>query len=173
MSRRLTAHERALWHRVAATVRPLPGKSAPPPAPTPPAPAAAPPAPSPPRPGARPARPAPAPPVPPVVAATLDGGWDRRLRRGLVTPDRVIDLHDHSLDAAHERLMMTLDLAAATGARLILVVTGKGRPGRPGRIRAELGHWLDHPAVRSRVAALRPAHQRHGGSGAFYLVLRR
>ena len=24
---------------------------------------------------------------------TLDGGWDRRLRRGLISPERTIDLH--------------------------------------------------------------------------------
>ncbi|KPF66604.1 hypothetical protein IP88_12680, partial [alpha proteobacterium AAP81b] len=110
---------------------------------------------------------------PPATAATLDGTWDRRLSRGAVVPDRVIDLHNHHLDAAHQRLSDTLLLAAETGDRVILVVTGKGRSDRPGRIRAELAHWLEHPALRGRVAALRPAHQRHGGGGAFYIILKK
>lgn len=109
----------------------------------------------------------------PVAAATLDGGWDRRLRQGDITPDRVIDLHGHTLEAAHFVLTEALESANFHGQRVILIVTGKGRSDRPGRIRAELSHWLDSGNYRSRIAALRPAHPRHGGSGAFYLILRR
>ncbi len=169
MPRRLTAHERALWHRVTTTIRPLPGRARPAPPPEPPKPAApiaATPAPA-------PTRPPPRTPPPPVATATLDGSWDRRLQRGSVAPDRVIDLHGHTLDAAHQRLTDTLAMAAATGDRILLVVTGKGRGDRPGRIRAELAHWLEQPALRGKVAALRSAHPRHGGSGAFYVILRR
>jgi DNA-nicking Smr family endonuclease len=168
MARRLSAHEIALWSRVAATVRPIAGRPKPPP----PAPLAA--APPPPK----PALPAP-PPRPlnkrvaaPVAAATLDGGWDRRLRQGDVSPDRVIDLHGYTLAAAHALLTNALDAADANGDRVLLVITGKGREGR-GRIRAELNHWLDAGQHRHRIAALRPAHARHGGGGAFYLILRR
>jgi len=181
MVRRLTAHERALWLRVAASVRPLGGKtpnSTPVPATTlppalKPAPIAAP------RPANLPVRIPPRPLRPPrnaaipVAAATLDGGWDRRLRQGDITPDRVIDLHGHTLEAAHFVLTEALESANFHGQRIILIVTGKGRSDRPGRIRAELNHWLDSGIYRSRIAALRPAHPRHGGSGAFYLILRR
>lgn len=104
--------------------------------------------------------------------ATLDGGWDRRLRQGDVSPDRVIDLHGYTLDAAHSLLTTALDTADSNGDRVLLIITGKGRDGR-GRIRAELNHWLDSGHHRHRIAALRPAHARHGGGGAFYLILRR
>lgn len=124
---------------------------------------------------AAPVRPAPPPrkPATPVASATLDGGWDRRLRGGDIRPDRAIDLHGHTLGAAHDRLMAELDTAHAMGARVLLVVTGKGRGDRPGRIRAQLADWLEGSSLRSRIAALRPAHVRHGGSGAFYVILRR
>ncbi|GGE13018.1 DNA mismatch repair protein MutS [Polymorphobacter glacialis] len=177
MRRRLSAHEHALWSRVAATVRPLHPKA---PAPeTIPEPAAKIPAKTPPRPIPRakpPAeRPATVPKTPqiPVTTATLDGGWDRRLRQGDIRPDRVIDLHGHTLATAHELLEMALEIASSDGERIILIVTGKGRADRPGRIRAELSHWLETGNHRSRIAALRPAHPRHGGGGAFYLILRR
>lgn len=172
MARRLSAHEIALWSRVAATVRPLPGNTvlpAPQPHPRPTAPRTAPIAVKiPPRPLHAPAKPA-----TPVAAATLDGGWDRRLRQGDISPDRVIDLHGYTLDAAHALLTSALDTADADGHRIILIVTGKGSERRPGRIKAELTHWLDSGNHRSRIAALRPAHPRHGGGGAFYLILRR
>ena len=188
MARRLSAQEWALWSRVAASVRPLPGRPC---APVPdrtvppitlaaPAPAAKPVMPLRPAKPARSAlhaapRRAPAAPTPalPIASATLDGGWDRRLRGGDIRPDRAIDLHGHTLAAAHDRLMIELDTAHAVGARVLLVVTGKGRGERPGRIRAQLADWLEGSSLRSRIAALRPAHVRHGGSGAFYVILRR
>jgi DNA-nicking Smr family endonuclease len=171
VARRLTAHENALWLRVAATVRPIGGKArietpaaSLPPAPTPAAPRSI----------ARPPEPPPLRrPAPPVTAATLDGGWDQRLRRGQIRPDRVIDLHGHTLVDAHAALAMALDDAAVDGARVILVITGKGRHDRPSRIKAELADWLESGAFRHRIAALRPAHPRHGGGGAYYLILRR
>ncbi len=169
MVRRLSPDEQALWSRVAASVRPLPGRrvaATPPTKPTAPkAAAVAPPAP-------RSTVAAPAPRVS-VAAATLDGGWDRRLTAGQAHPDMTVDLHGHTLDAAHARLDQAIDIALAAGDRVLLVVTGKGRAGRPGLIRAELGHWIDLSRHRTRIAALRPAHRRHGGGGAFYLVLRR
>ena len=171
MAHRLSAHERALWLRVAATVRPIAGR-----APVVlPAPAAAPI----PRVALTPAPPIPRTPPPPhnrpppVTAATLDGSWDQRVRRGQISPDRVIDLHGYTLVDAHAVLATALDDAAITGARVLLVITGKGRADRPSRIKAELASWLEAGAFRHRIAALRPAHPRHGGGGAHYLILRR
>ena len=171
MVRRLTAQEQALWARVAASIRPLPGRRAPAPVPA----TLAAPAPTPAA-KARPAvpaspQPATRPPPPPVHVATLDGAWDKRIRRGRLEPDLVIDLHGHSVAEAHGRLAAAI--TAGDGAQVLLVITGKGRHDRPGRIRSELLHWLERPDWRPLVAAVRGAHPRHGGSGAFYVILRR
>ena len=112
---------------------------------------------------------------------TLDANWDRKLAKGLVAPDFTLDLHGYSLDAAHTRLDHGLALALAQGARLVLLITGKPRPldgqggrgERRGAIRAKLLDWLAHGSHASRIAAIRPAHPRHGGAGAIYLVLRK
>ncbi len=174
MSRRLSAHERALWSRVAATIRPLPGAS--------PlvSPASLPAIPKPAVKTSVAQKVTPKGTVPagraaakPVTGATLDGSWDRTLARGRVTPDRIIDLHDHSLERAHQVLNNAVEAAEAAGDRVLLIITGKGRADRPGRIRAELQGWLEGAHLRHRIAALRTAHPRHGGAGAFYLILRR
>jgi DNA-nicking Smr family endonuclease len=110
---------------------------------------------------------------------TLDGSWDKRLARGLVSPDAEIDLH--GLDAAHARLVARLAQAQALGARVVLVIAGKPRPhgehdqrgNRRGAIRAKLLDWLAASEHAGRIAAIRPAHMRHGGSGALYVVLRK
>jgi DNA-nicking Smr family endonuclease len=113
---------------------------------------------------------------------TLDGGWDRRLRRGIVAPDLSIDLHGYTLTAAHAHLEASLARAVAMQFRLLLIVTGRAprpdterRDGRPvrGAIRASIGDWLHHSPYAAHVAAVRNAHPRHGGAGAIYVVLRR
>ena len=112
---------------------------------------------------------------------TLDANWDRKLARGVVHPDFTIDLHGASLDAAHSRLDHGLTLALAQGARVVLLVTGRPRPAdgeagrgdRRGAIRAKFLDWLAAGSHAGRIAAIRPAHPRHGGAGAVYLVLRK
>lgn len=109
---------------------------------------------------------------------TLDGGWDRRLARGLVQPDLTIDLHGHTLVAAHAALDAGLARGIANHARLILLVTGRpprerGDGSRRGVIRGGIADWLAMSRFADRIAAVRGAHPRHGGAGALYLVLRR
>lgn len=185
--RGLTAEEADLWRRVAATVTPMRGRRAPAAKPAVPAPAA--PAPPPP-PKARRARPAPPPsaaPAPvkpaarPLADRTLDGGWDRKLSGGVVQPDFTLDLHGHTLDSAHARLDHGITQALAQQARVLLLITGKARPSddyasrgeRRGAIRAKVLDWLALGAHASKIAAVRPAHPRHGGAGALYIVLKR
>lgn len=168
------ALDAALWSRVAATVRPIAGKVRP----------------APPPPGLRlPEKPPEAPPAPrrsaianrtAVDAATLDGTWDKRMVRGRLRPDRTIDLHGYTGAHAERVLRSAIDDAALSGDRVLLVITGKGARGpgeddeRPrGVIRASLPRWLESADLRPWIAALRPAHPRHGGSGAWYVVLRR
>lgn len=183
MVRRLHPDETAAWARVAASVRPLPGRVRPPVTPS-----------------VRPiGEKAPTPPEPPkrtaaanriaVDAATLDGGWDRLMRTGRLVPDRTIDLHGYTRDRAQSLLVRSIEDAALSGARILLVITGKGARSsddddrgrsrnqdddRPrGVIRASLRDWLQAGQLRPYIAALRPAHPRHGGGGAWYVILRR
>jgi len=123
---------------------------------------------------------APPPPTPPprkTPGETLDGSWDRRLGRGLVSPDAVLDLHGHNLATAYDLLDRRLEAAIRSGARLLLLVTGKPpgpeRPMKRGAIRAAVGDWLHASRHAGDIAAVRNAHPRHGGTGALYIVLRR
>jgi DNA-nicking Smr family endonuclease len=110
----------------------------------------------------------------------LDSTWERKLAKGPLAPDFTLDLHGHTLDAAHRRLEHGLTLALAQQARVVLVIAGKPRPvdaadrsSNRGAIRAKLLDWLALGSHASRIAAVRPAHPRHGGAGAVYVVLRR
>ena len=165
-----------MWARVTASIRPLSRDApevetidpAPPPKPTV---AKAKTAPPPPR------RPLAPPPRRHVIANTLDGGWDRRLKSGSVEPDRILDLHGHNLDQAWEAIDRSLEAAIARGERVVLLITGHARKGDPpverGRIRAAVNDWLTISRHSGRIAAVRQAHRRHGGGGSLYLILRR
>jgi DNA-nicking Smr family endonuclease len=175
--RRLNPEETQLWAKVVASVRPirpLPQPFLTPAArvvPPPPAAASKPP----------PRRAAPAPPAAPapkpLPGTTLDGTWDRRLSRGLVAPDFVLNLHGHNLATAYDLLDRRLELALAADARLLLLITGKPpgpeRPVKRGAIRGAVGDWLAASRHAGSIAAVRSAHPRHGGAGALYIVLRR
>lgn len=176
--RPLSPDEAALWQRVSATVRALPGR-----APSPAlAGAVAKPPPGTPRlvvPRAAAIAPPMSRPQPRSPGETLDKTWDRRLATGGVIPDRTIDLHGHTLASAHAALDTGLDRAIRAGDRVVLLVTGRPpraeseRPHARGAIRAAIGDWLMLSRHAGCIAALRHAHPRHGGQGALYVVLRR
>ena len=114
---------------------------------------------------------------------TLDGSWDRKLSRGLVSPDRSVDLHGHNLSTAYATLDAALERSIRIGDRVVLLVTGKpprAESERPhafhsyrGAIRAAVGDWLAGSRHAGAIAAIRGAHPRHGGAGALYIILRR
>jgi DNA-nicking Smr family endonuclease len=113
-------------------------------------------------------------------ANTLDGVWDRDLALGKRVPDRTIDLHGHTVASAHSLLDSALGDAIRSGARLILLITGRPARDNPrmpptgrGVIRASVEDWLLSGPYASRIAAIRAAHGKHGGAGAVYVILRR
>jgi DNA-nicking Smr family endonuclease len=112
-----------------------------------------------------------------LQSATLDGAWDRRLQSGRVEPDRVLDLHGHSLDRAWAAIDHSLERAITSGERILLLITGHERRGDPplerGRIRAAVHDWLAASRHASKIAAVRGAHRRHGGGGSLYIILRK
>jgi len=112
----------------------------------------------------------------------MDGRTYDRLRKGKLEPERRIDLHGQTLNVAERALISFIMSSRAQGCRVVLVITGKGRtkpiddgpiPRRPGAIRANLMRWLSSPQLGDAVVQVMPAQDRHGGTGAFYVYLRR
>lgn len=182
LPRGLSAEEAALWASVAATVTPLEPRRKAVAAPLIQAVATAPAVVLPKKVKGRvpPPRPAPAPAPAKPSAPGLDSHWERRLAKTGTAPDFTLDLHGCTLDQAHRRLDDGLSQAKAMGARLVLLIAGKSRPvhsadrgEQRGAIRAKVLDWLAAGPHGSDIAAVRPAHRRHGGDGALYLVLKR
>jgi DNA-nicking Smr family endonuclease len=117
---------------------------------------------------------APAPPLHPIVP--LDRRLKRKLFAGKAHVDDKIDLHGMTQARAHQALNDFLWRAANSGAKLVLVVTGKGgdHPADDrGVLRRQAPHWLRSSALRAIVLSVEEAGRPHGGSGALYVRLRR
>lgn len=117
-----------------------------------------------------------------------DSEMDRKtlvaLKRGNIRPERTIDLHGLSQEQAHSLIIQHILIAYERGQRCLLVITGKGRrtsggifshPAMSGDgvLKSKLPLWLNMEPVKSCVLKHVHAHAKDGGSGAFYVYLRR
>lgn len=161
--RQLTPEERELWRKVALTVKTRPHLPDAPPLgiATDPLPRA------PPKLADRPLT-----PTRPTTKPPADRSAEKRVRRGRLEIGGSLDLHGHTQDSAQAALQRFLAVAHARGDRVVIVITGVGRGGE-GVLRRRLPDWLADKSLRGFVSGFAPAHRTHGGTGAFYVFLRR
>jgi DNA-nicking Smr family endonuclease len=137
---------------------------------------------------AEPARPAPAGTKPfailsspaekksPPLLTPLGRRMKQRVARGKEPIDGRLDLHGLTQSEAHATLLRFLRAASTRGARLVLIITGKGAragDGERGILRRQVPQWLGLPEFRSLVVGFEDAHIAHGGEGALYVRVRR
>ena len=111
----------------------------------------------------------------------MDAKTHGKMTRGKLAPEARIDLHGLTLSEAHPELIRFILNARSDGVRLVLVITGKGRrgedigpiPQRMGVLRHQVPQWLHMPPLGQAVLQVSEAHLKHGGSGAYYVYLRR
>lgn len=162
--RATTDEERALFYETFSDVKPLKPlakpartkKSAPPPA-------------------AKPAKavkpkPSPKPAAKPVCDTPPEIGGHRaaQLRKGRGEPEARLDLHGMTQAEAHRALLRFLTRARANEARMVLVI-----PGKSGVLNRQFKLWLAQGEFATLVSGVSGAHKRHGGSGAFYVLLKK
>ena len=168
--RRLSDGERVLWREITRGIQPLRPIATEMQAASD---AGAPPAPlTQPAPPAKPQAPKPKIESPPVLAP-LGRRARQRVARGRDPIDGRLDLHGLTQAEAHDALLNFLHTAQTRGAKLVMVITGKGRSGQGGVLKRQVPLWLVLPPFRALVVGYDEAHQRHGGEGALYLRVRR
>jgi DNA-nicking Smr family endonuclease len=115
----------------------------------------------------------------PPPLAPLGRRMKQKLGRGTEPIDARIDLHGMTQADAHAALTHFLRRAQHDGARVVLVITGKGaRPGADpyaerGVLKRQVPHWLESAELRSFVVGFESAGIGHGGAGALYVRVRR
>ncbi|MEE2773613.1 MAG: Smr/MutS family protein [Pseudomonadota bacterium] len=114
---------------------------------------------------------------------SLDKKLLSKLRNGHVNPERKLDLHGFTYDDALRKVNQTIQNSFKDGIRLVLIITGKGRKIDPyesffedkpkGLLRESLPLWLQSPQLDRLILSVVGAHGCHGGSGAYYVYLRK
>ena len=105
----------------------------------------------------------------------------KKMKRGKSTPEATFDLHGMTVAQAHSALIHFLMTSYMRNMRLVLVITGKGKfqkdtgpiPRQVGILRHQVPQWLRMPPLRDKVLQVTEAHGKHGGSGAYYVYLRK
>jgi DNA-nicking Smr family endonuclease len=113
----------------------------------------------------------------------MDRKLHGKMMRGKLEPEARIDLHGMTVAQAHQALTGFILASQARGLRLVLVITGKGRtrapdhaapmPARAGVLKHEVPLWLRSGPAAPVVLDMRESHRSHGGSGAYYVYLRK
>lgn len=120
----------------------------------------------------------------PNIELPSGGGLDRktedRVRKGEIKIEARLDLHGLTADSARQALLQFVQQAYASNKRCILVITGKGRiPGAglfsegKGIIRKEFPLWLEEANIKALILSVSKAQPKHGGTGAYYIYLRK
>ncbi|MBI1203158.1 MAG: DNA mismatch repair protein MutS [Rhodopseudomonas sp.] len=116
---------------------------------------------------------------PPPALSPLTRRMKRNVARGKEQIDARLDLHGLTQHQAHDTLLRFLRAASARDARLVLVITGKGKridgdnERERGVLRRQVPHWLGLPEFRAVVLGFEDAAISHGGEGALYVRVRR
>jgi DNA-nicking Smr family endonuclease len=157
-----TEEDRDLWEFITRSIKPYPGalkeiKSAS-------------------RQKAKP-EPSPAPIRPAGAAAQKSGeGFDRstatRLKRGQLALEGRIDLHGMTQREAFDALGGFILKSVAQKKRTVLVITGKGLRSE-GVLRRMVPLWLGEGDLKPHILAVTEAQPKDGGTGAFYVRLRK
>jgi DNA-nicking Smr family endonuclease len=110
--------------------------------------------------------------------STMDRATAERLRKGEYAIDARLDLHGLTQDTAHARLASFILGQHQKKARCLLVITGKGAAKYPpgdvrGILQSMVPRWLAEAPFAPLVLGIIPAAAKHGGSGAYYVMLRR
>lgn len=163
MKRPLKPEEQKIWSMVAATVHPLPSRSAPrkPMAQTLDA-------------AAR-IEPKRAEEARNRLRDALEGIEPNRRHRIVKEREEIgarIDLHGMTQDRAKAALEAFLFRAFDDGWRAVLVITGKGVQG-DGVLKKRVPDWLGEAHLTHVVAGISEAARHHGGAGALYVALKR
>ena len=106
-----------------------------------------------------------------------------RLKKGRLRPSKTLDLHGLRYEDAKFDVLSFIRSAYNDNQRLVLIITGKGKYTKKdttyvsneysGVLRQSLPTWLEDNNIRSLILNFTSAHSSHGGSGAFYVYLRK
>lgn len=102
----------------------------------------------------------------------IQDGVFRKLRLGKYEIEARLDLHRRTVEEARREVFRFIQDCMTHDIRSVLILPGKGdrNTSDPALLKSYLVHWLEDL---DDVQAFHTAQPHHGGSGAFYVLLRK
>ena len=108
---------------------------------------------------------------------------EQKMSRGQIDIDSTLDLHGMTQEEAKHAIINFIKVANKNNLKIILIITGKGisientntrnkNRYERGVLNKNLPAWLQMPEIRDYVNGYRYANQKHGGEGAYYILLK-
>jgi|TARA_B110000305_G_C19455253_1_gene650493 DNA-nicking Smr family endonuclease len=112
---------------------------------------------------------------------SVDKRVSSKMKAGKIDPEATLDLHGYRLTQAKSALRGFLFRAYESKKRLVLIITGKGKPKAEwdlnldyrGVLRNEVPVWLEEAPLAGLILSVKKANSKHGGGGALYVYLRK
>ncbi len=114
-------------------------------------------------------QPSPQPPVRIGDPGGIDAALFRRMKRGNVKIESRLDLHAMTKEQAWKQVSAWIPTCRNNNKRCLLLVTGKGS----GILQSSVPLFLNHTEIRPHVLCCMEAAPKDGGTGAFYIYLKR
>jgi len=120
--------------------------------------------------------------VAPIIGSGIDLNTRKSLERGQMAIEATLDLHGHNRDEGRSVMTAFLLSAYHEDKRCVLVITGKGRltkndekpwwDSARGVLKSSFNDWVREPPLDRVVLHTALARGKHGGGGAYYVLLR-
>ena len=109
-----------------------------------------------------------------ILTFKLDGiqpAVFKKLRQGKYEIDYHLDLHRKTVVQAREEVYQLLRSSTHFNYRTLLITHGKGALSNPpAKLKSYINHWLKQVDI---VLGFHSAHDRHGGAGSVYVLLKK
>ncbi|MBN2689628.1 MAG: Smr/MutS family protein [Gammaproteobacteria bacterium] len=95
----------------------------------------------------------------------------QQIKRGTISINAKLDLHGCNLEEAKQKLLSFLSYCTSNNKKHLLLIHGKGTPRFHGHttLKSAINSWLKQLPI---VLAFHSAKQKHGGTGALYVILK-
>lgn len=98
---------------------------------------------------------------------------NKNIDGGKISPQAIIDLHGMTEDQAYNAFSNFVHKSYNQQLRFVLAITGKGTIERPSILNAKIKLWVNLPQINPYILRFSQASVKHGGKGAFYIILRK
>ncbi|MCT4574786.1 MAG: Smr/MutS family protein [Alphaproteobacteria bacterium] len=107
-------------------------------------------------------------------SAGIDKNTNKKFTSGKMPIEARLDMHGMTQEQALKELISFISRSYSTGKRCVVVITGKGTFGKSKAVlKKSFPKWINYPDIRPKILSFSPAIKKDGGSGAFYVFLKR